>query len=97
MKTQSLLEKINSPKDLKKIPLEQLPKLAQEIRDKLRSEELSGDAQAIRVPEKVLIGFEGIVATSDTAIIGLSPRVLDLAGHIIRNRVKPGSLFRLKV
>ena len=78
-------------------PISKSGLLAQEIRDKLRSEELSGDALAIRVPEKVLIGFEDIVATSDTAIIALSPRVLDLAGHIIRNRVKPGSLFRLKV
>jgi hypothetical protein len=78
-------------------PISKSGLLAREIRDILGSEELSGDALAIRVPEKVLIGFEGIVSTSDTAIIGLSPRVLDLAGHIIRNRVKPGSLFRLKV
>ena len=32
---ENLLEKINLPLDLKKIPLEQLPKLAQEIREKI--------------------------------------------------------------
>jgi len=32
---ESLLDKINSPADLKKIPLEKLPQLAQEIRDKI--------------------------------------------------------------
>lgn len=78
-------------------PISKSGLLAREVRGRMRNEELSGDAQAVRVPEEVLIGFDGIVATSDTAIIGRSPRVLDLAGHIIRNRVKPGSLFRLKV
>ena len=37
MKPRNLLEKIDSPQDLKKIPPEQLPKLAQEIREKIIS------------------------------------------------------------
>ncbi|MDP2961106.1 MAG: 1-deoxy-D-xylulose-5-phosphate synthase N-terminal domain-containing protein, partial [candidate division Zixibacteria bacterium] len=32
---ESLLDKINSPADLKKIPLEKLPQLAQEVREKI--------------------------------------------------------------
>ncbi|MFH0931241.1 MAG: 1-deoxy-D-xylulose-5-phosphate synthase [Candidatus Zixiibacteriota bacterium] len=34
-KMESLLDKINSPADLKKIPLEKLPQLAQEVREKI--------------------------------------------------------------
>jgi hypothetical protein len=78
-------------------PISKSGLLAREVRERLRNAELSGDAEAVRVPEQVLIGFEGIVATSDTAIIDPSPRVSDLAGHVIRNRIKPGSLIRLKV
>jgi hypothetical protein len=58
--------------------------LAQELRALLKREGLPGDALAMKVPEKTLIGFKGVVATSDTAIIDRSKRVIDLAGDIIR-------------
>jgi len=61
--------------------------LAQEVRSHLKSEHLPGDALAVKVPEKILIGFPGVVATSDTAIIDQSNRVLDLAGYILRQHL----------
>ncbi len=66
-------------------PISRSGELAQEVRDGLKRENLSGDAIAVRVPEKILIGFPGIIATSDTAIIDQSKKVVDLAGYIIMN------------
>ena len=66
-------------------PISRSGELAQEVRDCLRREKLSGEALAVRVPEKILIGFPGRVATSDTAIIDRSKDVIDLAGSIIMN------------
>jgi hypothetical protein len=65
-------------------PISMSGKLAEEIRDRLKQENLLGDAMAVKVPEKILIGFPGVVATSDTAIIDQSKNVLDLAGYILR-------------
>ena len=62
----------------------------------LKKENLSGDAMAVKVPEKILIGFPGVVATSDTAIIDQSKKVLDLAGYILRKKTKLESLVPLK-
>jgi len=78
-------------------PISKSGLLAREIRRILKNEDLRGDASAVRVPEETLIGFDGIVATSDTAIIDQSPEVFDLAGHVIRSRIRPGSLLKLKV
>ncbi len=81
-------------------PISRSGNLAQEVRDLLKNEELSGDAQAVKVPEKILIGFPGVVATSDTAIIDQSEKVVDLAGHIIRQHMakgRDGILVRLRV
>jgi len=76
-------------------PISKSGKLAQEVREWLKRENLPGDARAEKVPEKILIGFPGIIATSDTAIIDLSKQVVDLAGHILRRllfrRLKPGA------
>jgi hypothetical protein len=70
--------------------------LAQELRTLLKKEGLTGDALAMKVPEKILIGFQGVIATSDTAIIDRSKRVLDLAGNIIQVEVGSKSLLRWK-
>jgi len=51
----------------------------------------------VKVPEKILIGFPGIIATSDTAIIDQSKKVLDLAGYIITKRIGSKSLLRWKI
>jgi hypothetical protein len=68
--------------------------LAEEVRRRLNEACLPGDAQTVKVPEHILIGFPGIVATSDTAVIDASEKVLDLAGHILKTRVKPKSMIR---
>jgi hypothetical protein len=77
-------------------PISRSGHLAREVRERLQNEGLSGDALTMRVPEKTLIGFPGIVATSDTAIIDSSLEVIDLAGHIIRYRIKPRTLIHWK-
>jgi hypothetical protein len=50
-------------------PISKSGRLAQEVRALLSQERFPGDAQAMKVPEQVLMGFRGIVATSDTSII----------------------------
>jgi hypothetical protein len=70
--------------------------LAQEVRALLKKENLPGDAMAVKVPEKILIGFPGVIATSDTAIIDRSEKVIDLAGEIIRIRIGSKPLLRWK-
>jgi len=77
-------------------PISRSGLLAQKVRKILKDENISGDARAVRVPEETLIGFNGIVATSDTAIIDRSPEVFDLAGQIIKSRIRPGSLLKLR-
>jgi len=77
-------------------PISMSGKLAQEVRGLLKRENLSGDAIAVKVPEKILIGFPGVIATSDTAIIDRSKKILDLAGYILRKKTKLESLFQLK-
>lgn len=75
-------------------PISMSGKLAQEVRSWLKKENLSGDAMAVKVPEKILIGFPGVIATSDTAIIDQSKKVLNLAGYILKKRTKLESLIR---
>ena len=75
-------------------PISMSGKLAQGVRSLLKKENLPGDAQAVKVPEKVLIGFPGIIATSDTVIINQSKKVLDLAGEIIKKRIGLKYLIR---
>jgi len=77
-------------------PISMSGKLAQEVRGLLKKENLSWDAMAVKVPEKILIGFPGVIATSDTAIIDQSKKALDLAGFILRKKTKLESLIRLK-
>jgi hypothetical protein len=68
-------------------PISMSGELAQEVRSKLKRENLPGDAMAVKVPEKILIGFPGVIATSDTATIDQSRKVLDLAGYILRQHL----------
>jgi len=75
-------------------PISRSGELAQEVRGCLKRENLPGDAMAVRVPEKILIGFPGTVATSDTAIIDRSHKVVDLAGYVLSKQKKLKSLIR---
>jgi len=77
-------------------PISMSGKLAQEVRNLLKKANLSGDAMAVNVPEKILVGFPGVVATSDTAIIDQSNKVLDLAGYILKKKTKLETLVQLK-
>lgn len=77
-------------------PMSKSGMLAQEVRNQLKKKNLPGDAMAVKVPEKILIGFPGVIATSDTAIIDQSKKVLDLAGYIITKRIGLKSLLRWK-
>jgi hypothetical protein len=77
-------------------PISKSGKLAQEVRESLKRENLAGDARAVKVPEKILIGFPGVIATSDTVIIDQSKKVLDLAGTILSNKIRSASLIRWK-
>jgi hypothetical protein len=77
-------------------PISKSGRLAEEIRNRLKQANLPGDAMAVKVPEKILIGFAGVIATSDTAIIDRSKEVLDLAGHIVTKRIKLKSFLRWK-
>ena len=91
------LLKMRVPRDtliLFDAPISKSGELAEEVRAQLIKLNLPGDARAVRVPEEILIGFPGIVATSDTAIIDQSERVVDLAGHVLTTRVRPKSILR---
>ena len=69
-------------------------RLAQEVREQMQRENLPGEARAVNVPEKILIGFRGIVATSDTALIDQSKKVVDLAGDLLKKRIRPKFILR---
>lgn len=77
-------------------PISMSGRLAEKIRDRLKRDNLLGDAMAVKVPEKILIGFPGIVATSDTDIIDRSKKVLDLAGYVITKRIGLKSFLQWK-
>jgi hypothetical protein len=65
-------------------PISRSGLLAEEVRDRMKKEGLPGEAEAVKVPEELLNGFPGLVATSDTAVIDSCAKVVDLAGHILR-------------
>jgi hypothetical protein len=75
-------------------PISRSGELALEVRGRMQKENLPGDAMAVRVPEKILIGFPGAVATSDTAIIDQSRKVVDLASYVLSRQKKLKSLIR---
>jgi hypothetical protein len=67
-------------------PLSLSGELARRTREVFASRNLSVQAAAVPVPERLLSGFTGAIATSDTALIDAHPTVVDLAGEIIRRR-----------
>lgn len=80
-------------------PISKSGELAREVRNILKRENLPGDSIAVKVPEKMMIGFLGVIATSDTAIIAQSKKVVDLAGYIVMNlpfrRLKPAATYSI--
>ena len=69
-------------------PISGSGKLAARIRGLMAERGLPGDAQAVKVPERVMVGYQGIIATSDTALIDQSEQVFDLAGHLIMEKLR---------
>ncbi len=65
-------------------PMSKSGVLAKEVRELLKNEGIQGDAQTHPYPEKILNEFSGIIATSDTAILDRSRKVIDLAGEILK-------------
>lgn len=76
-------------------PISKSGELAEAIRNLLINENIPGDAQAVKVPEKILMRFSGVVATSDTAIIDRCDKALDLAGHALRKSLTLKPLIQL--
>ena len=66
-------------------PISQSGELAAALRSALKSWNLSGDAQALKVPEIQLIGGEGVVASSDSAVLDGVQRGFDLAATAIKS------------
>jgi len=67
-------------------PISRSGELAREVRESLSKKNLQGSALVLKVPESILIGFKGVVASSDTAIIDHSKAVIDLAGDILKKK-----------
>jgi hypothetical protein len=67
-------------------PLSLSGELARRTREIFASRGLAVQATAVPVPERLLSGFTGAIATSDTALIDAHATVVDLAGEIIRRR-----------
>ncbi len=76
-------------------PISKSGELAREIRDRLKREGLPGSARAVRVPEKILNRFREMVATTDTAILDQSKKVVDLSGEILKKERRLESLIVL--
>lgn len=75
-------------------PISRSGELARKVREGMAKQSLPGEALAVPVPERILLGFHGVVATSDTAIIDRCEEIFDLAGGIIRGAEKGVSRLR---
>jgi hypothetical protein len=64
-------------------PISKSGELAARIRTLIKERGITGDALAIEVPERMMAGYHGIIASSDTVVIDQAQRVFDLAGHLI--------------
>jgi hypothetical protein len=66
-------------------PISQSGELAAVLRSALKSWNLPGNAQALKVPESRLIGGEGIVASSDSAVLDGVEQGFDFAAAAIKS------------
>jgi hypothetical protein len=69
-------------------PISGSGELAARIRGMMQERGIQGDASAVKVPETIMAQYEGIIASSDTAVIDQADQVFDLAGHLIQETVK---------
>jgi hypothetical protein len=68
-------------------PISGSGELAARIRGMMQERGIQGDASAVKVPEYIMAGYEGIIASSDTAVIDQAEQVFDLAGYLIREKL----------
>jgi len=66
-------------------PIRQSGELAALLRSSLKSHNLAGGAQAIKVPEEHLIGTDDVVASSDSAVLDRVKHGFDLAAAAIKS------------
>jgi hypothetical protein len=66
-------------------PIRQSGELAALLRSALKSRNLAGGAQAVKVPEEHLIGTQDVVASSDSAVLDRVKYGFDLAGAVIKS------------
>ena len=64
-------------------PIRGSGRLAARIRTLMAARGIMGNAEAVKVPERIMAGWQGIVASSDGAVIDRARQVFDLAGHVI--------------
>lgn len=69
-------------------PISGSGELAARIRGLMRDKGVLGNAMAVKVPERTMEGYEGIIASSDSALIDQTQKVFDLAGYLIRKKLK---------
>jgi hypothetical protein len=67
-------------------PMSRSGELAALTRSMLQACGVAGEAQAVPVPEKELLKWEGAIGSSDTYLIDRAGVVVDVAGEIIRQR-----------
>lgn len=66
-------------------PLRKSGELARATREVLEHAGVPGEARAVPVPERELLAFPGVIATSDTQLIDAREELVDLAGEVIRS------------
>ena len=64
-------------------PIRGSGRLAGMIRALMAARGIKGEAEAVKVPERIMTGWQGIVTSSDGAVIDQAKQVFDLAGHVI--------------
>ncbi len=69
-------------------PISGSGELAARIRILLNDRGIEGYASAIKVPERIMAGYKGIIASSDTDVIDRAERIFDLAGHLIKDHLR---------
>jgi len=76
-------------------PMSKSGELASLVREKIKEFKLNGESFAVNVPEKYLMNLS-YVSTSDYAIVDKVKNVFDLAGFIVRRRLRKTNLLNLK-
>ncbi len=74
-------------------PIRQSGELAALLRFALKRWNLPGAAQVLRVPERHLIGVEGTVASSDSAVLDGMKQGFDLAAAVIKSLPQQANLI----